>query len=357
MADQIQISSEDAPVKDQKGKILVTGGTGFIGTFLVKILVAQGYCVRVTGLFPSEELEALGVEFISMGDLANNQDWSPALAGIHAVVHLAGLAHKIGPDTEQSTDLFDKVNHQATASLVTALGHNPTIGRFIFISSVSVYGEHPNLPLTENTPPNPHTPYGLSKLKAEEVIARQLPKSLVKWAIFRPVLVYGPGHPGNMARLEKLIRRRTPVPVRRRSNKRSFLFVGNLASAILAYLQSEAPPTARTWLIADPTTCSTAELVQWIGTAMHLPGKTLPLPEWFIRHSRTAGDLLRRMGIPFPWNSATVQKLLGDFYVDSSLLQQELNWKPAWSTQEGIIQTYEKNLFSPKTTKQTSYAP
>ena len=93
-----------------------------------------------------------GVEVVQHGDLAQPVDWQPLLAGIEQVVHLAGIAH-IGRGV--AAELYDRVNHQATAQLATAAAQTG-ISRFVFVSSIRAQsGPAADHALTENDPPAP----------------------------------------------------------------------------------------------------------------------------------------------------------------------------------------------------------
>lgn len=323
-----------------KNLVLVTGATGFIGSHLTKYLLSKGVRVRVTGRKPSESLVPIGAEWCHMRDYSKEVDWVEALRGVSDVVHLAGLAHSYNYRTSNDFDLFNKINHLATKSLALNLRGHPSVRKFLYISTVSVYGTPNVLPVCGITPLNPQTPYSKSKADAEMAIREILDDSSVLWAIMRPVLVYGPGNPGNMARLERLLRYGIPIPVRRIPNRRSFLFIGNLVSAIYAYLQAECPPRGKTWVIADKEAISTRELVTCMGEAMQIHPHFIHLPDTLYRVAAQVGDMCLRMGIPTPWNAEVRRKLLGDFYVDSSPIEDELCWKPPFSTKDGIWRTF-----------------
>jgi nucleoside-diphosphate-sugar epimerase len=320
--------------------VLVTGAPGFIGTALTKGLLAKGYGVRMTGQVTSTELETLGAEWFPLGDLQGEVDWTAALAGVQAVVHLAGLAHRFESVDAESWKLYDQVNHLATRSLARCLQGHPTAKRFVFASTVRVHGDIETMPVREDSPLVPVTPYDASKADAEEAIRELLDPSRLKWVILRPVVVYGPGNRGNMSRLEGLLRRGLPVPVATVPNRRSFLFIGNLVDAILTYLGAEDPPSGHAWLLADQAVTSTEELVRAMGRAMGIRPRIIRVMPGVLRGSAGIGTFLGRLRIPFPWNEETRRKLLGDFYVEPSVVQRQLGWEPPFTGEEGISQTF-----------------
>jgi UDP-glucose 4-epimerase len=232
-------------------KVLVTGASGLIGRPLAVALAGAGHqvraAVRQAQPFPD------GIEAVPIGDLAGDIDWPRLLAGIDAVVHLAGIAH-IGTDVSAQT--YDRVNHLATATLARAAA-TAAIERFVFISSIRAQsGTHADHPLTEADPPQPTEAYGRSKLAAEDAVRA----SGMPYTILRPVLVYGRGAKGNLAHLLRLARLPLPLPFGRLANKRSLLGVDNLIAAIRFALEDERAAN-ETFIVADPHPVSVADLV------------------------------------------------------------------------------------------------
>lgn len=321
-------------------RILITGANGFIGSALTTALLKEGCHVRMASRTRLVDLEKLGAEWAPLPDLAAPVDWAPFLEGMDAVVHLAGLAHRFQTDVASDWSLYDCVNHLATRSLVSALQAHSSVERFLFLSTVRVHGEQPGLPVRSVSPIAPVTPYDTSKANAEATVASILGPTAINWAVMRPVVVYGPGNRGNMARLEGLLRCGIPVPVGRVTNRRSFLFLGNLVSAIQAYLAHPGPPTGRTWVVADDEVVSTETLVRAMAAAMNLQGKVVRLPQWLLTSAAVVGDGLKCVGLPAPWNREVQGKLLGDFFVDPAPIKQDLGWRPPFTLEGGVRRTY-----------------
>lgn len=212
--------------------------------------------------------------------------------------------------------------------------------RFLFMSTSRVHGDTLEFPLRADSPLAPVTPYDRSKADAEAAVASILGRTAIRWAILRPVVVYGPGNRGNMARLEGLLRRGLPVPVGRSPNRRSFLFLDNLVSAIQAYLMHPDPPTGRAWLVADEEVVSTETLVRAMAAAMGVSARVVHLPEWVLDSTAKMGDVCKRLGLPAPWTSEVRGKLLGDFWVDTEPMKNELGWRAPHRMEEGIEKTF-----------------
>lgn len=176
-------------------KILVTGGSGYIGTGLVPRLAADPEIERVTvydnlnrenySFFLGEPIqEHKKVRFIS-GDILDSRRLKSVLQDTDVVYHLA--AKVTTPFANTDPHFYEQVNHWGTAELVYALEESP-VKKFIYTSSMSVYGSSKEY-VNEQTVPNPRTFYGISKLRGEEHVMRLFDK--IDTYILRCGNVYG----------------------------------------------------------------------------------------------------------------------------------------------------------------------
>ena len=169
------------------GKILVTGGTGFVGSHLVDRLIEQGKSVRCL-VRRSSNLKYLKdpqLEFV-YGGLDEMTDWDEAFADVDTVYHIAGVTF-----ARRAQDYF-VANHQGTETIIAAaIKHRNQLKKFIHISSLAAVGPgEKDKPVDENTLPAPITPYGRSKLMGEE--AAMTAANFFPVTIVRPPAVYGP---------------------------------------------------------------------------------------------------------------------------------------------------------------------
>jgi len=197
-------------------KILVTGRCGYLGSrFAASLDPRQVISVSLSG-----------------GDAL-------AFSGVSTVVHMSALVHQRGKVAEQR--FFDINTHQTIALAERAKAEG--VGHFIFMSSVAVYGEKgwfdDRPPLTPDSPCSPRDPYGASKLAAEQALWAMRTDDF-KVSLIRPPLVYGPGCPGNMQRLLKLVRYSPVLPFAGCTNQRSMLAVDNLLSFLRLVIEQQA---------------------------------------------------------------------------------------------------------------------
>lgn len=147
-------------------KVLVTGGAGFIGSNLARGLLERGDDVRVLDNFSTgrrENLAGLDVELVE-GELRSYERVHNAVRGVEVVFHLGALGSV--PRSVQDPLTSSAVNIEGTLNVLLA-ARDEGVRRVVFSSSSSIYGTRRELPVTEQTPPDPISPYGVAKLAAE----------------------------------------------------------------------------------------------------------------------------------------------------------------------------------------------
>jgi nucleoside-diphosphate-sugar epimerase len=152
--------------------VLVTGGGGYLGSWLVSLLLEAGHRVRVLDrfCFTADSLKEFAdhpsLEIIR-GDIRRLQECPDLFMGVEAVVHLAGLAND--PSCDLDSDMTQDVNVDASVELANRAVQSG-VSRFVLASSCSVYGQGVHEFLDETSPTNPVSAYAQSKLDAEEAI-------------------------------------------------------------------------------------------------------------------------------------------------------------------------------------------
>ncbi len=165
------------PALKRDDLVLVTGGAGYIGSHLVRLLLAKGYRVRVLDcfLYGAAGLQGCAGDprlEIVYGDICNARDMIRAAKGATAVIALAAL---VGDGAcELDHDETTAINIEATKILAEVVGLTPSVARLVFASSCSVYGATDGLILNEGSRLNPVSFYARSRVMSEEILRDRL---------------------------------------------------------------------------------------------------------------------------------------------------------------------------------------
>jgi nucleoside-diphosphate-sugar epimerase len=294
--------------------IAVTGASGFIGRHLVAALSARGYAVRALvrrGVIPGA---GPTVEVAEIGDVTR-ANWSEALRGVDAVVHLAAMAHRGHPRSDADAIRVRSVNVSAVADLTTAAAAT-RLRRLVLLSSIGVFGaESGTSAFGGSSPVAPHDFYSQTKLDAELAAAKAAGGSKLELCIVRPPLVYGSHAPGNFGRMVRWVAKGIPLPLGAIHNKRSLISVWNLCDCLITCLSSPGA-VGKPLVVADQETISTSELLRLCGRFMDRPARLLPVPASLLR---VAGGILGR--------GADVERLCGSLVVDTSDTYLRTGWR------------------------------
>ena len=193
------------------------------------------------------------------------------------------------------------------------------------MSTIKVNGERTaERAYTENDAPRPENAYGISKQEAEQALQDVTQKTGLEIVVLRPPIVYGPGVKGNFLRLMNLVARGVPLPLGAINNRRSFIYTGNLAAAIIKAL--DAPQAAgRTYLVSDGEDVSTPDLVRGLARALGVKARLLSLPVAALG-----------LGATLAGKRAEFARLSGSLQVDSSRIRRELDWQPPFTLAQGL---------------------
>jgi len=240
--------------------ILVTGGSGFIGTRLVAELLQSDHQVAIFDILPSSKFPQLCLR----GDVRDKHSLTAAATGRDAIIHLAA-EHR---DDPESTALAHEVNVGGAENVVAA-ARQAGCRRIIFTSSVAVYPLNTR-EVTEDCAPRPYNRYGESKLEAEQVFRQWAENTAgASLAIVRACVVFGEGNRGNVYNLLRQIQRRRFVMIGSGQNRKSMAYVGNLTRFLAACL--EFPPGIHLYNYADKPDLMTAELVALVRRELGKP--------------------------------------------------------------------------------------
>lgn len=304
-------------------KILVTGATGFVGRNLVPALILAGHDVLCA---VSQNVDWLQAKQIVINKLELQPDWSTVLQGIDIVIHLAARVHIMQDNTKSPLDEYCKINSIATKNLAEQAAQYG-VKRFVFLSSIKVNGEFTleSAPFTEDSLTQPTDPYAQSKLYAEQYLHSISQNTGMEIVILRPPLVFGPGVKANFLKMLQLVNRGWPLPFGKINNKRSFVFIDNLVSAICT-VSTEPKAANQIYLIADDDSWSLSNLLSFLAKEMNSKARLFAIP-----------------GVLFSFKLLGLNKLssrlFGSLEVSNHKLKSQLGWIPPVTSADGLART------------------
>ncbi len=304
-------------------KTLITGIGGFVGKNLFKSL-NQSHTVFGLDISSSEDLSKASIF-----------NWSQleSLPVSQTIIHLAGKAHDTS-NTSRAQEYFD-VNLGLTQKIFDYFLQSRS-EKFVFFSSVKAVADSVVGPfLSEETNPNPLTPYGQSKLEAEKyILSKHLPNDK-KIHILRPCMIHGPGNKGNLNLLYKIVKSGYPWPLGAFENKRSFLSIENLVFVLKKIIETDI--ASGIYNVADDECLSTNQLIQLMGDSMKKTPKVWKISPKVIMSTSKIGDILH-----LPLNSERLKKLTESYVVSNCKLKTALGiTNMPVTAAEGMINTLQ----------------
>ncbi len=301
-------------------KIVITGSSGFVGRNLINYF--QKSLFEIIALQRKNQKCPYFIR-----DLNDGKNLSKILSGADVIIHCASKVHCFDK-SKNDLDEYRKVNVMGTKNLAKYAIKNG-VKRFIFISSIKVNGESTaNGELFKiGSKINPVDNYALSKYEAEKELLELSKKSRLEVVIIRPTLIYGPGVKANFLNLMKLIKFGFPLPFKNIKNKRSILYIENLAALIKECITSKYALN-KILLAADPMPLSTNDLIQLISKTLQSKILLFNVPDLF-------WDIFSKIPILKNYSS----RLTNSLEVDALETMELLKFKMPFSSEKGLIKT------------------
>ena len=292
-------------------KVILTGGSGFIGQHLHESLLKNS--CKVYSLC-REELIGKN-KSISESDFFDTNTHENA----DTVIHLVGAAHNLFSDSEANY-----INFELTKKVIErAVSLN--VKRFIFISSANIYKECKDTIQIDSQIEVDSLPNTMkSKLLAEQYIQQVAKNNDIEVVIIRSPLVYGENVKANFASLMKFVGKGFPLPFRLINNKRSLVSIYNLVDLIQVCIRHPRAANQE-FLVSDDHDLSTAEMIALMAKVQCKPNLALPVPVWCFK---LAGRLFSKKDI--------VDRLTGSLQLDITHTKNTLNWSPPYSVEHGF---------------------
>ena len=316
-------------------KILVTGGTGFTGSHLVRRLLDRGHEVVAVdnqqGLF-YDELKADGAS-IEVGSITDQALIDKMVRGCEVVYHLAAAFRQMNVPNQYYWD----VNVEGTRKLAEA-AHRFGVRRFVYCSTQGVHGHIQKPPGSEDSPIGPEDYYQSTKYEGEKVLRTYVERGLDTVTI-RPTAIYGPGDPGRFLILFRLVKRGSFLMF---GNGRTFyhpVYIDNLVDAFEGALETKGI-AGETYIIGDEHYYSLNELVHHVAAAMGTSVRIRYLPFWPLWTAALACELAckpMRLTPPLFRRRVDWFRQVRAFSIEKA--RNALNYQPRIGIKEGLSLT------------------
>lgn len=311
----------------ERGELaLVTGGSGYFGSRLVERLGARGYRCRVFDISDPGD-RAAGVEF-ARGDVRDLDAVRRASAGAAVVFHNVAQV-----PVAKDRALFQSVNVQGTEHVLRA-ARDAGVRKVVHTSSSAVYGAPGRLPVTERSPLAPAEAYGRAKAEAERLCGRYAEEGL-DVSIVRPRTILGHGRLGIFSLLFQWVSDGANVPVLGRGdNPYQFVHADDLAEACALAAERTGSSSYNVGTDRFGTMRELLEgLVRHAGTRSQV--RSVPVAPAVAAMRLTSALGLSPLG---PYHALMYGRAM---YFDSAKAAAELGWRPRFSNDEMIADSYD----------------
>ena len=322
-------------------KLLVTGGTGFIGSHLAEHGRRLGAEVVVLGLADRPEeranvelLRRHGVEVMA-GSITDAELCGRAVRGATHVFHLA-VAMREGAKSDQ---FFESINLDGTRALLEASASGG-VRRFVYCSTIGIYGHRAPGITHEESPLAPGNIYERTKVAAERLVRGLGAEHKLPWTILRPADVYGPRDQRLLKLFKGVARGRFPL-FGAGEGRRHMIYVDDVVSGFFRACERESA-VGDAFILAGPKACTLRQLVEEVREATGSPryGFRLPLRP-MLTVAGLVEDVSRTLGVEPPIYRRRMDFFWSDSEFDTTHARKGLDWAPRVDLPEGIRRTLE----------------
>jgi dihydroflavonol-4-reductase len=315
-------------------RVLVTGGTGFTGSHLVRSLVAAGHSVRVLARSAERARTLLPPEIeIVEGDVTDPAAVGASVRGRDVVFHLAAAFREAGiPDSRYREVHVDGTRHLLEAARAEG------VRRFVHCSTIGVHGDIRNPPADEGTEHAPGDIYQLTKSEGELLALDYQRQHDFPLTVARPATIYGPGDM-RMLKLFRMIARRRFVMLGSGEASLHMIHVNDLVQAFHA-LADEPAAIGEAFILAGPEYLPLNTIVAQIAQAVGVPAPRLHLP---VAPFLLAGAITEAICVPLRIEPPIYRRRVAFFTKNRAFTTEKarrlLGWEPQIDTETGIRQT------------------
>lgn len=322
-------------------KILVTGSTGFIGSYFIPMLLHQGHTVKLLVRNEEKARKLFGNTCdYHIGDITDRSSLKGCCDGIDIVFHLVAKSGNDLP-TKENFEIFRKINVEGTENIIAECTN---VKKFIYVSSTAAMGLVKENPISEKSKCNPELPYQVSKYEAENLIRKKC-KDNFPGIIVRPSKVYGVNETNyTYLTLDKLVKKGFFLKIGNGHNYTSNIYVHDFARFLVCLVDNGR--IGETYIVSSDKSIDFIESGKIIADELGIQLRVVKISPYIML---MASSILERiftiLGRKPVVTRRNIQMTLQDRVYDVSKVKREVGFTPEVSMEEGIrkvIRWYKK---------------
>lgn len=322
-------------------KILVTGSTGFIGSYFIPMLLHQGHTVKLLVRNEEKARKLFGNTCdYHIGDITDRSSLKGCCDGIDIVFHLVAKSGNDLP-TKENFEIFRKINVEGTENIIAECTN---VKKFIYVSSTAAMGLVKENPISEKSKCNPELPYQVSKYEAENLIRKKC-KDSFPGIIVRPSKVYGVNETNyTYLTLAKLVKKGFFLKIGNGHNYTSNIYVHDFARFLVCLVDNGR--IGETYIVSSDKSIDFIESGKIIADELGIQLRVVKISPYIML---MASSILERiftiLGRKPVVTRRNIQMTLQDRVYDVSKVKREVGFTPEVSMEEGIrkvIRWYKK---------------
>ena len=322
-------------------RVLVTGGTGFIGSALCEHYLAEGHEVRTLAKLATDaekrnaqRIEQAGVEVV-VGDVTSREAVRSACQGVGLVHHVAAAMR----EADKGRSTYVEVNVEGTRHILEE-GARSGVDHVVYCSSVGVYGDISGRTVDEASECRPTNFYGETKLLAEGLVKEFVAKEQMPVVIVRPAEVYGPGD-FRLLKLFRMVQKGRFILFGKGQGKHHMIQIEDLVGAmVLAGTRPEL--SGKTFILAGDQPIPLVDLLREIADVLGTKPPKLRFPLLPMMAAATVCEFsCRPFGIQPPLYRRRMDFFRHDWSFDTSAMKNVLGYSPRYDVRSGLERTVE----------------
>ena len=321
-------------------RVMVTGATGLVGSHLVERLIERGDEVHalIRNRAKAKPIEQLGAILVE-GDLTDSESLLNAMDNFDVVYHCAA---QVALPHQGDREHIISTNVKGTQDMLNAcIAKN--VSRFVYVSSVAVYGGSTDMSITEEHAYDIHGLYSESKVRAEEAVLDIVANNSIEWVMLRPCVIYGPRDFNFLPQFIDSFSGSFFPLIDGGKAIMDLVYVSDVCEALI--LAGTTPhANGQTYNVTDGGTYTVEHIVETMGAVMDRPFRSVSIPAWlaliFAAISQTISKLINP-GKETLISTDGVKTISKNHHYNNQKIVSELGFQPEVNLRDGLKMTLD----------------